>query len=97
MTVEEIREKVTTNQRWLERAILAVYARQTTDEQNMEETRWANGRGFTGPDANMMSYWAKWIQSGKHLSGTHLTRAFKRIGKYAGQLKKVVNEGGENV
>ena len=92
MTAEEIKAKITTDQNWLERAILAIFARQTADEQRSEETKEDNGRGFTGPDAHMMSYWAKWIQSGKHLSGTHLSRAFVRIGKYAGQLKKVADE-----
>ena len=38
-----------------------------------------------------MSYCAKWILSGKHLSGEHLNKARKHILKYSGQLEKIAN------
>ena len=89
MEIQEIKNKVTTDRRWLERAIVAIFNFQTYSEQRNSETNEDNGVGFNGPDAYMMSYYANWIKSGKHLSGAHLEKAFKKIGKYAGQLTKI--------
>ena len=73
----------------MERAIIAIFNHQTHDEQRCSETKEHNNVGFTGCDARKMSYYAGWIKSGRHLSGRHLEVAFKRIGKYAGQLQKI--------
>lgn len=70
----------------VERAILAVYRNQTKDEQATGSTRWRNGLGFNGRDARYGSYLARWIRSGRQLSGKHLDRARKMATKYSGQL-----------
>lgn len=70
----------------VERAILAIYARQTADERADGATRHVNGRGFNSRDAGYGSYLAKWIQSGRSLSGRHLARARKMAVRYSGQL-----------
>lgn len=88
-TKELIKEKLQTNQKWVERAILAIYNKQSIQEQNVSDTIHRNGVGFNGSDARVMSYYAKWIESGKHLSGKHLIKATKKIMKYSGQLLKI--------
>lgn len=89
MTTGEIRKKITTDRRWCERAILALYEKQTAGEKIAGATCVNNGIGFNGPDGNRMSYYARWIISGKHLTGEFLKDAFDRIGKYAKQLTAI--------
>lgn len=66
---QDIRIKLLTDQRWLERAVVAIYEQQTSDEQYDEQTIERNNRGFTGGDAKFLSYCAKWILKGNHISG----------------------------
>jgi len=86
LTKSYIKKMVTTNRSWAERAVVAIYDRQTADEQQDGETRHNNKVGFSGPDAFILSEFARWLNSGKHLSQKQLALAQKRIGKYAGQL-----------
>jgi hypothetical protein len=89
---DAIRQRLLESRHWVERAIVAIYNRQTADEKGTEQTRWQNGVGFNGPDAHYMSYLARWILSGRHLSGKHLERGRKRVLKYAGQLAEIAND-----
>ena len=91
-TKEEIRSKLETSQVWLERAVIAIYDRQTYDEQQIHETREQNGRGFSGFDANYLTYIAKWINNGKHLDGKHLSKTRQKMLKYSGQLVRIANQ-----
>lgn len=96
-TASEILVKLENDQKWLERGILVIYARQTSDEQAEGSTRHENGRGFTGSDAAFLSSLAQWIERGRRPLGQRLTpkqveHARKRMRKYAGQLAKVANE-----
>jgi hypothetical protein len=88
-TETEIRARITTNPRWTERAILAVYEYQTDVEQVKKETVENNGVGFNGLDAPFLSSLAQWLQKGHHLTERQLKPAQKMIGKYAGQLKRI--------
>lgn len=90
-TVEQIRERLASDPRWLERGILAIYANQTADEQVSEATRHDNGIGFTGADAHFMSSLAKQIEQshrapGERLSPKQRAIAHERMPKYARQL-----------
>jgi len=89
-TKDYLKEKILNNSKWLERAIVAIYDKQTYDEKKIEETKYYNNIGFTGSDAKRLSYYAKWILSGKHLDGWHLETAKRRIVKYVGQLIKII-------
>jgi hypothetical protein len=87
----EIQEKLKTDQRWLERAIVVLYEYQTSDEQKSEITKWMNGVGFNSPDSRRLSKYAEYINSGKRLSGWHLKKAFSIVPKYAGQILTIIN------
>lgn len=76
----------------LERAIVAIYDQQTATEKAVGATNEDNGIGFNGADGPKMSYYARWILSGKNLSGKHRIDAQQRIKKYAGQLVKIANK-----
>lgn len=92
ITKEFIAFKIASDQRWLERAILAIYKRQTHDEQRDEQSKYHNFRGFNGPNAKRMTYYACWLKSGRSLSGRHLEDARHRVQKYCGQLLRIANE-----
>lgn len=91
-TTEYIREKLQTDQDWLERGILAIYQRQTDEEQQVGETIEDNGIGFNGADANYFTYIAGYLQSGRHLTGDHIERSRQRMLKYSGQLERIANK-----
>lgn len=89
-TKEFIKAKLQSDQRWVERAIVVIYEYQTAEEQAQEITKNDNGVGFTAFDARVLSYYAVYLKSGKHLSGKHLEKAKKTVPKYAGQLLKII-------
>ena len=88
-TPEEIKSLLNRSNKAVEHAILAIFDRQTSDEQDASDTRHRNGRGFASCHAYMGSYYARWIQSGKHLDGKHLDKARKMALCYSGQLAEV--------
>ena len=79
----------------VERAVVAIYRRQTADEQECYETKHHNRVGFAACHAGLGTYYAKWILSGKHLSGSHVERARRMVRHYAGQLHQIAltNQG----
>lgn len=87
----EITNLLLTNDRAVERGILAIYNRQTESEKRSNATLQSNGEGFAGPDASLGSYYARWIMSGRSLSGKHLDKARKMTIKYRRQLVEVAN------
>jgi len=97
-----IRENMAESTKWLIRGLLAIYARQTADEQNIEQTELHNGVGFGAFDANLLTSFAKkvqeWDRTPAHqrrydrpLSDKQLEILKKRMPKYAGQLASLVH------
>jgi len=84
-----------TNNLAVERAIVAIYKRQTLDEQNSETTIHTNGVGFSGADVRNGTYYAKWILSGKRLNGKFLDKARVMAHKYMKQLVAIAHENEE--
>lgn len=95
-TKEEIKLKLTNNDAWLYRGILAIYARQTAQEQSQDVTAVDNGIGFSGSDAFILSRFAKQLLDMKarnrspFLTEKQLLIARKKMPKYAGQLVKII-------
>ena len=90
-TKEFIREKLLTNQTWLERGITAIYSKQTLDEQSIQATKEKNNIVFNGVDATLLSSFAIQINRGRHLSPKQLVYAKKKMIKYSGQLAEIAN------
>lgn len=90
-TKDFVRNKICTDRRWTERAIIALYNRQTLDEQVTMSTRVHNNQGFNGVDAEYFSSLAEQLNKGRHLSDRQLASAQRSIGKYAGQLARIAN------
>jgi hypothetical protein len=83
--------------------LMAIYDRQTDDEQASHETKHDNAMGFNGLDAGIMSSFAEQVRSKgwvpgkgyracKFLSPKQLALARKKLHKYAGQLLIVAAE-----
>ena len=74
--------------------MVAIWERQTRDEQVTEATRHHNGIGFSGWTAKSGTYFANWVRSGRSLSGKHLAKARKIALHHAGQLTRIANGEG---
>lgn len=75
----------------VERAVVAIFNRQTSDEQESESTKHDNGVGFNAFHAGLGSYYARWIQSGRHLTGNHLDKARRMMRRYVRQLAEIAS------
>jgi hypothetical protein len=84
-----IRWLLNMNDRAVERAMVAIYNRQTADEQVSSDTKHQNGVGFTGADARLGTYYAKWVLKGNSLTGKHLVKARYMSQKYVRQLTDI--------
>jgi|WetSurMetagenome_2_1015567.scaffolds.fasta_scaffold241588_2 hypothetical protein len=101
-TKDIIRNKLLTNDEWLVRGIVAIYNKQTDTERNAETTKVSNGVGFNGPDARLLSIYAKriqqWYKTPEMHGKTHpltlgqFVVARYKMKKYAGQLAKIANK-----
>lgn len=80
------------------KAVLALYARQTSDEQTCSETRHSNGRGFNSRDAAFMSSIAvalpKW---NNRMTPKQLTACRRILPKYRRQLLEIAGENGVQI
>jgi len=97
ITIETVREKLATDQRWLERGILAIYNYQTDYEKNRGTTIEDNGVGFNGCDGEILSSFAEWMKKSWKPEGQRLTikqsnLARKKMSKYAGQLVRIATD-----
>ncbi len=86
---EDIAAKLQSDEKWLARGIIAIFNRQTEDEQSSETTNRNNAKGFTGCDAKFGSSLAKKLLKGYTLSPKQIEAAKNMMPKYAGQLYKV--------
>jgi hypothetical protein len=84
-----IKDNILADSIWMARGILAIYDRQTEDEQNNETTRYHNGVGFGAVDANILSSFAKQLQKGRSLSPKQTQIAHKNMPKYCQQLARI--------
>lgn len=76
----------------VERAMVVLFERQTTDEQRSEDTKHLNSIGFSAAHARTGSYMAKWVLSGKHLTGRFLDRARQIALSHSKQLVEEANK-----
>jgi hypothetical protein len=88
-TKAQIVENLKTDDRWLYRGILAIYAGQTAEEQASRETQVDNGIGFSGSDAELLSSFAEQLKVRGRLTNKQIELARKKMTKYAGQLLRI--------
>lgn len=86
---------ISVNDRAVERGIVQLFNLQTSDERRAECTKLNNGVGFNSCSARSGTYYAKWVLSGKHLTGAHLEKARKIVLKHSRQLVDIANAQAE--
>ena len=91
-TTTEVKAKLETDDKWLYKGVVALFERQTKDEQRVEDARIVNNVGFNKPDSHKMSYYAKWIMKKGRLDGHFRDDARRRILKYSAQLTKIADK-----
>lgn len=99
---QTIQDALTKSSKFVERALVALYARQTADEQVIKEASEDNGVGFTGTDAEILTSFAEWVikswkPEGEKLSAKQMEIARKRLPKYWRQLAEIAAEKGKEI
>jgi len=101
MTREFIENKIATDDRWLEKGILAIFKYQTEHEKKIVGTCEWNGVGFNGADGSFMTSIGLYLHKahyrynkpiGTILSSKQKYVARKRMMKYSGQLLKIAEQ-----
>ena len=87
----EIEDMLRTQDAAVERAMVAIWERQTMDEQVTQNVKHNNGRGFSHWSARSGTYYAGWVRSGRRLTGKHLDKARRIALHHAGQLTDFAN------
>jgi hypothetical protein len=93
---ESIQSLLDKNDVAVHRALIAIYNRQTDDEQSSENTYYRNDIGFSGVDGNILSSFAKQLLSRGFLSEKQMVIARKKMKKYWRQLESIATDGGKN-
>lgn len=88
-TKDQIREKLKTDDRWLIRGLMAIYAGQTQEEKSIGATKEDNGIGFNGCDAEILTSFAQGFIMYGRLTPKQLAITRNKMVKYAGQLVKL--------
>jgi hypothetical protein len=86
------KQKIIENDKWLYRAILALFNKQTSDEKRIGDTKYRNNVGFSGADARLLTYYANYIIRFGQLNEYHKKIARNKILKYSNQLVKISEE-----
>ena len=86
---ELVKTMLLINNEWLIRGLMAIYARQTPDEQTAEDTKYHNECGFNSADSMILTSFAKQWKSRNWLSDAQMAILKKKMPKYAGQLAKI--------
>ena len=88
---DEINDLLDRNPRAVERGIIRLYIRQEATERSQGQTVKQNGIGFNAFWASSGTYYARWLLSGKRLSGGHLEKARKCCKVHSAQLTAYAN------
>lgn len=90
-TKEFIRNALAVNDTWLLRGLVAIYNKQTEDEQSNGTTSHDNGIGFNGVDAFILTSIAQQFISRGFVSPKQKDIVRKKMLKYSGQLTLIAN------
>lgn len=84
--IESMRQRLGSDDRWALRALVRIYRNQTREEQACEHTLLRNGIGFSGPDSEILSSFARqYLQRGR-LSERQMIILRRKMPSYAKQI-----------
>jgi len=87
-TLKALQSKLSTDIRWAQRALIAIFRNQTADEQNESVVRYHNQMGFRCMDSIILTSFANQLQTRGSLSPKQMSIVFRLMPKYARQLMK---------
>lgn len=83
-----LQQKLSTDTRWAQRALLAIFRNQTADEQVQGDVKHHNAMGFRCMDSYILTSFASQLQQRGSLSPKQMTIVFRKMPIYARQLMK---------
>ena len=104
--IEFIRSQLEKDDRWMLRGLVAIYAKQTSEEQVAMQTKEHNGVGFTGVDGEILTSFAQQVirrdvakklttaqpvAATEFLSPKQVIILRKKMPKYASQLLAIAS------
>jgi len=87
-TLTALQNKLRTDIRWAQRALLAIFRNQTADEQRSANVTHHNCMGFRCMDSEILTSFANQLQQRGSLSPKQMSVVHKLMPKYARQLMK---------
>ena len=89
---EEIKTKLSTDVRWMERGVIVLYNRQTEDEKQEGVTTVYNSIGFNGTDSRYLSWVGEWLLKSpyNHLNEKHRLKVGRMLPKYWRQIQEII-------
>jgi hypothetical protein len=87
-TLNKLQSKLSTDTRWAQRALLAIYKNQTDDEQVGADVTHHNQMGFRCMDAFILTSFVDQLNKRRSLSPKQMAVVFKLMPKYARQLMR---------
>ena len=87
-TLVTLQTKLRTDNRWAQRALLAIFRNQTADEQTSATVRHYNNMGFRCMDSEILTSFANQLQTRGSLSPKQMSIVHRLMPKYARQLMK---------
>jgi len=87
-----LKHKLATDKAWALRALTRIHERQTDAEQSTMSTHDANGVGFSGCDAEILSSFVSQFQQRGVLSDKQMALVFKKMPRYWNQIKSLIDK-----
>jgi hypothetical protein len=87
-TLKALQNKLATDIRWAQRALLAIFRNQTADEQRAGNVTHHNSMGFRCMDSEILTSFANQLQYRRTLSDKQMRIVHRLMPKYARQLMK---------
>jgi len=81
-----IKERISTSDIAVKKALLRIWNWQTEDEKHTHSTNQTNGVGFNGVDAEILTSFAEQLSKKNWLSPKQIAIARKRLMKYSNQI-----------
>jgi hypothetical protein len=91
-TRELIHQRIANGENAARKALLAIFEYQTEQEKAALITQEANGVGFNGTDAHILSSFALQLQTKGWLSPKQMALVRKKMPKYSGQIFRILVE-----
>ena len=84
--IEHLRQRLSSDPRWSLRSLIRIYQNQTIDEQSKDDTIERNGIRFSGPDAEILSSFARQYLRRRSLRPKQMNLLQRKIPSYARQI-----------